>query len=82
MQSHFKDNTLPLPTMGLSDRKEEELKNMPKIEFSARRSKDGRFIIHKTTFTDIKPVKYYEKVLEGNETDQVVVDEEQTPIST
>ncbi len=58
--------------MGLSDKKEGELKNMPKIEFSVRRSKDGRFMIHKTTFTDIKTIQYYEKVLEGQDEEKVV----------
>ncbi|HLP80209.1 MAG TPA: hypothetical protein VK158_06225 [Acidobacteriota bacterium] len=49
--------------MGLSEKKEEMLRKMPKIEFSARKSADGRFIIHRTIVTDIKPVQYYEKVL-------------------
>jgi hypothetical protein len=49
--------------MGLTTRKEEDLKRMPKIEFQARKSKDGKYIIHRTVFTDIKPVAYYDKVL-------------------
>jgi len=49
--------------MGLSNKKEEELRNMPKIEFMTHKSKDGKYIIHKTVMTDIKPVAYYEKVL-------------------
>ena len=49
--------------MGLTDRKEQELKSMPKLEFHASKSKDGKYVIHKTTITDIKPVSYYEKVL-------------------
>ncbi|MFT4312064.1 MAG: hypothetical protein ACMXYF_02445 [Candidatus Woesearchaeota archaeon] len=53
--------------MGLSDKKEEQLKKMPTLEFVTRKSKDGRFIIHKTIVTDIKPISYYEKVLNGQE---------------
>lgn len=49
--------------MGLSDSKEQELRRMPKVEFVARKSKDGKYIIHKTVITDIKPIAYYEKVL-------------------
>ncbi len=49
--------------MGLSNAKEEQLRKMPQIEFYARKSKDGKYIIHRTVITDIKPVKYYEKVL-------------------
>jgi hypothetical protein len=49
--------------MGLTNNKEEQLKKMPIIEFKVSKSKDGRFIIHKTTTTDIKPVAYYNKVL-------------------
>jgi len=49
--------------MGLTNKKEEQLRKMPLIEFHARKSKDGRYIVHQTIFTDIKPVKYYEKVV-------------------
>lgn len=51
--------------MGLTNKKEDELKKMPKVEFQAHRSKDGKYIVHRTVFTDIKPVAYYEKVLEN-----------------
>jgi len=57
--------------MGLSDAKEAELKSMPKVEFIARKSKDGKYMIHKTVFTDIKPIAYYEKVLASDETESV-----------
>jgi hypothetical protein len=49
--------------MGLPNYKEEQLKKMPMMEFIVRKSKDGRYIIHKTIVTDIKPIAYYEKVL-------------------
>ncbi|MBS3176902.1 hypothetical protein J4457_06735 [Candidatus Woesearchaeota archaeon] len=49
--------------MGLSNKKEEQLRKMPYIEAKVFRSKDGRFLIHRTTITDIKATAYYEKVL-------------------
>jgi len=39
----------------------------PILESSYRKSKDGKYLIHKVTITTIKPVKYIEKVLEGFE---------------
>ena len=41
--------------------------NKPILETHISTSKDGRYIIHKTVITDIKPVGYYEKVMEGSE---------------
>lgn len=52
--------------MGLSNKREEQLKKMPQIDSRVTKSKDGRFLIHKTTITDIKPVAYYEKVFESD----------------
>lgn len=40
--------------------------NKPIMETSVKLSKDGRFIIHKTTITDIKPVTYFKKVIGGD----------------
>ncbi|MFT7615920.1 MAG: hypothetical protein ACI8Y7_000747 [Candidatus Woesearchaeota archaeon] len=53
--------------MGLTTKKEEELKKMPKVEFHVRKSKDGNYIIHETKITDIKPIAYYDKVLAQEE---------------
>ena len=50
--------------MELSDKKMEQLKNMPIIETRITKSKDGQFIIHRTIITDIKPINYYKVVLE------------------
>ena len=50
--------------MGLTNKKEEQLKEMPTIRSSIMKSKDGALVIHKTTITDIKPVAYYNVVLE------------------
>lgn len=51
--------------MGLSNKKEEQLKKMPQIQSSVFKSQDGRFLVHKTVITDIKPVSYYEVVLDN-----------------
>ncbi len=37
---------------------------MPAIQSAIFKSKDGKFMVHKTTITDIKPVNYYETVIE------------------
>lgn len=39
----------------------------PIVETKIGRSKDGRWIIHKTIITDIKPVGYYRQVLKAGE---------------
>ena len=49
--------------MGLTNKKEEQLRQMPIIRSSLFKSKDGRFMVHKTTITTIKPTKYYEAVM-------------------
>lgn len=40
----------------------EKLHNMPYIEFKYSKSKDKKYVIVKTIFTDIKPITYWEKV--------------------
>ena len=44
-----------------------EFNKGPILETTITKSKDGKYGIHKTIVTDIKPIKYYEKVLETNE---------------
>ncbi len=39
--------------------------NMPNIEVRISTSNDGKWVIHKTIITDIKPKTFYEKVLEA-----------------
>ena len=51
--------------MGLSNKKEEQLRQMPIIRSSISKSKDGRYIIQRTTMTYIKPVAYYDAVING-----------------
>ncbi|MEM4259824.1 MAG: hypothetical protein QXG00_01155 [Candidatus Woesearchaeota archaeon] len=50
--------------MGLTYRKEDQLRKMPKIETSIKKSDDGKFLIHKTIITHIRPVQYYEAILD------------------
>ena len=51
--------------MGLSDKREKMLKEMPIIRAHIARSKDGRFLIHRTTLTHIKPMAYYDAILKN-----------------
>ncbi|MGE0793599.1 MAG: hypothetical protein AB7V77_05475 [Candidatus Woesearchaeota archaeon] len=62
--------------MGLTNKKEEQLKRMPLIESKVLKSKDGKYVIHRTTITTIRPTAYFEKVLEseGVVTDSEVAD--------
>ena len=43
--------------------KKPEFENKPILEKPISKSKDGKYIIHKTVITDIKPVGYLQKVL-------------------
>ena len=47
-----------------SPTKIEQLNKMPIIESQVSKSDDGKWIINKVIITTIKPVKYFEKVLE------------------
>ncbi|MDP3699248.1 MAG: hypothetical protein Q8R47_06725 [Nanoarchaeota archaeon] len=49
------------------ENKTKEFDNKPIVETQISKSKDGKYLIHKTIITDIKPVKYYEKVMESKE---------------
>lgn len=51
----------------LSATKLEQLNRMPIIEASISKSDDGKWVIHRTTITSIKPVKYYQKMLEAED---------------
>ena len=49
----------------LSDTKIEQINKMPIIEAQVHKSDDGKWVIHRTIITSIKPVKYFEKMLEN-----------------
>jgi len=44
-------------------------KRPPLIETKISKSKDGKWLIHRTIITDIKSVAYFEQVLEGKRFD-------------
>jgi len=44
---------------------QERFAKQPIIETNWSKSKDGKFVIVKTTITDIKPIAFCEKVLEN-----------------
>lgn len=47
----------------LSKTKIEQLNKQPIVESSIAKSQDGKWIVHRTTITDLKPVSYMEKVM-------------------
>ena len=49
--------------MGLTNKREEILKAMPTIKNSVTKSKNGKFIVQKTTITTVKPIAYYEAIM-------------------
>ena len=62
--------------MGLTTKKEEQLRAMPIIRSSVGRSKDGKYIVQRTTITNIKPVAYYEAVMNGKPDEKEDIEEE------
>lgn len=62
--------------MGLTDKKEQQLKKMPLIESRLSKSKDGKYLIHRTIITHIRPLAYYKAILEeeGQEAVEELVD--------
>ena len=52
--------------MVLTTKQEMKLKDMPIIETRISRSKDGKYLLHRTITTTIRPVAYYEAVLANN----------------
>jgi hypothetical protein len=50
---------------GIEQKAEGRNKNEPIIETQISKSKDGRWVIHKTIITDIKPVTYFEQVVKS-----------------
>ena len=52
--------------MELSETKIEQLNKQPVVETQIAKSSDGKWLVHKTTITDIKPMSYMEKVMKSN----------------
>ncbi len=51
--------------MIIGEKKLNQLKQMPVIETAVFKSKDGKYIVNKTTITDIKPVEYFKAVVDS-----------------
>lgn len=51
----------------LSEKKEQQLKEMPTINTKISKSKDGKFLIHKTEIVTIKPTAYFEAIINSAE---------------
>ena len=62
--------------MVFTQKKEEQLRKMPAMEAKVLKSKDGKYVIHKTIITTIRPVEYYKKVLSNESGLGVREDEE------
>ena len=64
--------------MGLSNKKEEQLKKMPLIQSRIKASRNGRYIIQQTVITSIKPIEYYNAILANTVkiTDEPIGDDE------
>ncbi len=58
--------------MGLTNAREEQLKKQPIIESRVLKSADGKYLVHRTTITHIKPIAYYEAIVnsDGYEDDE------------
>ncbi len=53
--------------MGLTNKKEEQLRKMPLIKATTLKSKDGKYLIQKTEIITIKPMAYFEAILHNKE---------------
>ncbi|MBT7903318.1 hypothetical protein HN587_05630 [Candidatus Woesearchaeota archaeon] len=51
--------------MVLTTKKEAQLKRMPIIESKLRKSKDGKYMVHQTVITSIRPTDYYDSIISG-----------------
>lgn len=51
--------------MVLTEKKENQLKKMPYITTQVYKSKDGRYLINKTVITTIKPVNYFQAIIDS-----------------
>lgn len=56
--------------MSMSEKQEQRIKRMPVIETQVRKSKDGKYLLHRTVITHIRPMAYYQAILEGGAADE------------
>ena len=57
--------------MGLSNRKEEILKRMPKVQTMIEKVPGKNLIRHMTIITDVKPIQYYNAVIRNSNKDEI-----------
>ncbi len=71
-----------MPNIVIGKKRLEHLRKMPLIETSLKKSKDGNYMIHKTTFTSIKPIEYYMSIMESEmeSEEEIIVEEEQLEV--
>lgn len=61
--------------MNLTNKKIEQLKKMPLIQTRIRRLKDSNLILHQTIISDLRPIEYYEAVVDkSNEKMETIID--------
>lgn len=60
------DPNTPIPVQ--TEKSEIRRDNSPILETKIRKSNDGQWVIHQTIITDIKPIKYWQKVMENSST--------------
>lgn len=53
----------------LGDKKIEQLKKMPLIENRIFKSKDGKYLVNQLKISTIRPVAYFEKIIESEADD-------------
>ena len=50
--------------MSLTQKKIRQLKKMPLIQTRIRRLKESNLILHQTIISDVRPIEYYEAVVD------------------
>lgn len=50
--------------------------NTPIVQTKISKSEDGRFIVHKTIITDIKPAEYYKAIMQSPAEDYVTEEDD------
>ena len=62
-----KSITFEVKPMGLTERREEIVKAMPTVETRIEKLPGKNLIAHKTIITDVKPIAYYNAVIEKSD---------------
>ncbi len=77
MAARLLEKATKVKAMAMSEKREKALKRMPVIRTDVFRSKDGRFLIHKTSITYIRPMAYYKAILDNtvSVTEEDIVDD-------